>query len=240
MGAANLIAQVNRVKAGKQPLVLDTFLLETIRYLDMQASMALDTGTTIPQSMSESGWDPSQVIVNPSVTGMHGFSRNYLDAASRISDLSHSLHSSSPPSSPSSPSPETSSTIYSALESTKAQLVLLEHDPSFRAALLQRLSLSSTHVEQLDGHFRFADLPWEGSAGNLLGWVLVIIGAELENDEPARGIVRLRMKALAALGHRNLEQQLHIDKTGIQTGPVATRTGPLVVKCPPPASFAAP
>lgn len=33
-----------------------------------------------------------------------------------------------------------------------------------------------------------------------------IIGAELSDDEPARGLVRLRMRALGALGHRNLEQ----------------------------------
>lgn len=32
-GAASLIAQVTRVRAGKQPLVLDTFLIETLRYV---------------------------------------------------------------------------------------------------------------------------------------------------------------------------------------------------------------
>lgn len=49
-------------------------------------------------------------------------------------------------------------------------------------------------------------MPWEGSAGNLLGWVLVILGSELASDPPARGIVRLRQKALSTLGHRNLVQ----------------------------------
>ncbi|KAM0756089.1 hypothetical protein T439DRAFT_320780 [Meredithblackwellia eburnea MCA 4105] len=286
-GAAGLINQVLKMRKGKSPLVLDTFLLETIRYIDMQSALALDCGPSIPNVMIESGWDPSQVLLDPSVTGMHGFSKGYLEIVTRISNLSHKLHtvrSSSrapppPPSNPHStlnhasssslhrpppppPSPPQNHPaspvpvepqiplefqaevheIYDSLESTRASIAHLEHDSSFRIALLQRLSLGN-HAEKLDGHFRFADVcyfaccvylartvcrerrlgeqglgwvysgldalgkvPFEGSAGNLLGWALVIIGSELENDEPARGMVRLRMQALAALGHRNLSQ----------------------------------
>lgn len=31
------------------------------RYIDMQAALALNCGTSIPHSLSESGWDASQV-----------------------------------------------------------------------------------------------------------------------------------------------------------------------------------
>ena len=92
---------------------------------------------------------------------MHGFSRDYLDAASRISDLSHSLHSPLPSTPPQTPSPFTATpesflSIYAHLESTRSQLISLETDPTFRSALLARLALAS-HADQLDGHFRFAD-----------------------------------------------------------------------------------
>lgn len=49
-------------------------------------------------------------------------------------------------------------------------------------------------------------VPGEGSAGNLLGWALIVVGTEIENDEAGRGIIRLRMKSLGLLGHLNLNQ----------------------------------
>lgn len=50
-------------------------------------------------------------------------------------------------------------------------------------------------------------VPWEGSSGNLLGWALVILGSELGKAmKTARALVRLRMRWLAGLGYRNLEQ----------------------------------
>lgn len=114
---------------------------------------------------------------------MHGFSRGYLAAASRIADLSHLLHSNpttvtnsfpTPPASFPSPPPPiapptpipfntlvslygpTISGIRLSLEDTRARLDALERDQTFRDALLRRLALGN-HAEKLDGHFRFAE-----------------------------------------------------------------------------------
>jgi hypothetical protein len=42
-------------------MVLDTFLLETVRFLDVQAALSLNEGTTISRSLLGTGWTENQV-----------------------------------------------------------------------------------------------------------------------------------------------------------------------------------
>ncbi|ORY81292.1 fungal-specific transcription factor domain-domain-containing protein [Leucosporidium creatinivorum] len=166
-GAGSLINQCLERHPG---IVIDTFLLETLRYYDVQAAIALGCPTVIASNVQESGWEAKQLIKSPLagdllISAMHGFTEPLLRIAGRIANLRVSSSPSSTPSPPSDPDfPSnnsltrdlTASLIFSDLETYGRKLSTLHSDATFRALLLQRLPLGG-HAEHYAGHFRFAE-----------------------------------------------------------------------------------
>lgn len=91
-GAAYLLNQVKNYENFNGPLVLNTFLLETIKFLDIQTALSLGKSTTINYLGIESGWSPNHTVIHNSITGMNGFSGEYLLILGRICNLSAELH----------------------------------------------------------------------------------------------------------------------------------------------------
>ncbi|KAL8281101.1 hypothetical protein RQP46_006459 [Phenoliferia psychrophenolica] len=250
--AAGLLSEVVNIRAreGKPPLRLNRFLVEMLRYSDVQGALSSQTATIISPDVMVDEWPPDQLVAASSATLING-KTSALSSSGFVQWHKKCNLGVAYPSPPESIDEFDSravdieprvadeiARIRRDLDECRANLHRMASDPAVQKAFQTRL----LRPDQLEGQLCFADsiyyschvyisrtletgghlrgaalgqvyagldviarVPFDASS-NLLSWSLVVVGCELFNDEPARAIVRARLKALEALGHLNFNQ----------------------------------